>query len=178
MRKNSNLILLLFVFACKPDFDSKRIKIDFSEEFPTYKFISSDFGIKGDSTFVNIKFKKPTSERIWVDKWIYVIDSKGWILDKTGKTRLIKPLKPTKYSSIRETLNQLKLRSIKIDSVLFSRDTLDFISFDLVTNLIYHCDTLNELTYIPEGDSISIIHQRHLGNIHIKPYKFQGDTID
>ena len=176
MRNNSSLLLVLIAISCKPDFEAKRIENDFAREFPTYHFISSEFETKGDTTFVSVKFKKPTSERSWIDKWRYVISSKEWQLFQTGKKNLIKPLEPVKNGTIKNALNQLRIRSIKVDSILYSKDTLDSEFVDYVVTLLYHGDTLNERTYIPEGDSISIVYQRHLGNIEKEPFKYPKDT--
>jgi hypothetical protein len=167
------IIGLLLVKCSTTDIKDSQIRADFKNEFPTYNFESYTTLRKvSDSLRVEVKFSKPTDIKTWIDTWIYVSKDDNFSLVKTGKKRIIDPLEPIDMASETNAMLQIQPRHIKIDSIIYSMDTFPTqLPEELVLKALYKGQPLVEPTYIPEGDSIILIYQRHFGNLTAKNHK-------
>ena len=74
-------IALFYVFLRDPC--NRQVRADFSAKYPSYEILDSDAAEGSpESVRCHISYRKPDSEEIHEDTWLYMYSKKGWSFSK------------------------------------------------------------------------------------------------
>ena len=79
-------IALFYVFIKDPC--NQQLKTDFSDKYPSYEIVGSGASEGSpESVRCHISYRKPDSEEIYEDLWLYLKSRSGWKFSKIIETR-------------------------------------------------------------------------------------------